>query len=133
MTRCILWKHGLGNSYYSDRLSFLKVESLERRRLLADLVFLFKILHGYVDLDAKDFFHFFDHKYETRGCNFNVCTKFVGRLEVDNNFFTHRVTRYWNALPVEVKRCVTIGSFRTMLAKFDFSGPAFMTKLRDFP
>ena len=132
-TKRIFFKHGLGNDVsYKDRLHFLKLDSLERRRLIADLVFLYKILHNCVDIEAADFFRFFDHKHATRGNAFNVSTKFVGRTEVDNNFFTHRVERFWNALPSEIKCCTTIAKFSALLSKYSFEHRVFDTKLRDF-
>ena len=41
---------------YSERLKILKLESLELRRLKADLTMYYKILNGLVDLDAAMFF-----------------------------------------------------------------------------
>ena len=41
---------------YSERLRLLNLDSLEMRRLRADLVLCFTMLKGLVDVDASDFF-----------------------------------------------------------------------------
>ena len=39
---------------YDERLSSSKLESLEHRRLYLDLVLLYKIVHGFVDISMND-------------------------------------------------------------------------------
>ena len=46
----------LFNFSYCDRLQFLGLQSLEHRRLLADLTLCYKIIHGLIALDFNDFF-----------------------------------------------------------------------------
>jgi len=41
---------------YSVRLDHLHLQSLERRRLIADLVLTYKIIFGLVDLNMSDIF-----------------------------------------------------------------------------
>ena len=43
---------------YMERLSVLKLESLEVRRIRADLKLSFKIIYGLCDFDTNDFLHF---------------------------------------------------------------------------
>ena len=47
---------GLRNYSYQDRLHRIKLQSLEQRRLCADLVWGYKILFGIVDLQPGEFF-----------------------------------------------------------------------------
>ena len=54
-TRRVLKHVGLP---YMERLSVLKLESLEVRRIRADLKLCFKIIYGLCDLDTSDFFTF---------------------------------------------------------------------------
>ena len=42
-----------------ERLSVIKLESLEVRRIRADLKLCFKIIYGLCDLDTNDFFTLF--------------------------------------------------------------------------
>ena len=44
---------------YADRLKKLNLLSLEKRRLLADLTFLYKALHGTIDIDVKPYIDFY--------------------------------------------------------------------------
>jgi len=41
---------------YSARLDHLQLQSLERRRLIADLVLTYRIIFGLIDLDMTDYF-----------------------------------------------------------------------------
>ena len=54
-TRRVLKHVGLP---YMERLSLLKLESLEVRRIKADLKLCFKIIYGLCDLETSDFFNF---------------------------------------------------------------------------
>ena len=46
----------IANLTYKERLEELVLESLERRRLCFDLIFVYKILFGLTDLNESDFF-----------------------------------------------------------------------------
>ena len=46
----------MGSLSYTDRLGRLNLESLESRRVKADLVLLFKVIHGFVDIDCNGMF-----------------------------------------------------------------------------
>ena len=47
---------GLQSHSYYIRLTLLGIESLEARRLKADLLYVYKILFKYVDVDSESFF-----------------------------------------------------------------------------
>jgi len=48
--------NGLKSLSYTERLLRLNLESLEFRRVKADLVLLFKVIHGFVDIDYSAMF-----------------------------------------------------------------------------
>jgi len=48
--------HGLNNFDYSKRLCILEIESLELRRLRSDMIYVYKMLFGLVDLNFADYF-----------------------------------------------------------------------------
>ena len=52
---------------YAERLANLKLQSLEHRRLIFDLVLVFKIIHGFSCLNFTDFFSFADNNNSSRG------------------------------------------------------------------
>src|SRR5579872_7559421 len=49
---------GMAGLQYSERLNILRIESLEQRRLKADLYMYYKIIAGLVDLPIDEFFLF---------------------------------------------------------------------------
>ena len=49
---------GLSRFSYVDRLQILGLQTLEHRRLLADLLMCYKIIHGLVALNFDEFFSF---------------------------------------------------------------------------
>ena len=60
-----VWKHfskkicfccNISSTSYSHCLSMLNRKSLEYRRVEFDLMFMYKIIHGYVNLNFSDFF-----------------------------------------------------------------------------
>ena len=52
---------------YSERLRLLNLNSLEMRRLRAHLMLCFKILKGFVNVDASEFFESVAPDSVTRG------------------------------------------------------------------
>ena len=42
---------------FSARLQYLKLQSLERRRLNQDLIMCYKIVRGMIDVNLSDFFY----------------------------------------------------------------------------
>ena len=57
---------------YSERLRLLNLYSLETRRLRADLMLCFKMLKGFVDVDASEFFERFALDSVTRGHRYKL-------------------------------------------------------------
>ena len=49
---------GMHQLSYNERLDKLQLESLESRRLKADLIMTFKIIFKLIDIDADNFFNF---------------------------------------------------------------------------
>jgi len=54
---------------YSARLDHLQLQSLERRRLIADLVLTYRIIFGLIDLDMSDYFTL----QSSSGCSATTC------------------------------------------------------------
>ena len=52
---------GLSGLSYAERLNILGLQTLEHRRLLADLLMCYKIIHGHIALNFDDFFSFFSN------------------------------------------------------------------------
>ena len=74
----------------ANDFNFLNLESLESRRVKADLVLLFKVIHGFVDIDYSAMFDIqYDRSTRIRKCHSNVnARKFHfcnGVIDVWNN------------------------------------------------
>ena len=94
---------------YNDRLQHLKLESLELRRLKADLMMDYKIVHEVVDLKFDDFLKF--SLSNTRSNGYKLL-KPVFRTVAAQNHFNSRCVRIWNALPLDIGTCKPTTAFR---------------------
>ena len=104
---------------YLDRLKLLKLETLELRRLKADLILVYKIINGLVDLNFDDFFKLSSCTM-TRGHSLRLVLPKV-RLDVRKYFFSTRIVQLWNNLPETVVTAVSVSGFRTGLNDFCFN------------
>ena len=59
---------------YTERLLRLDLESFESRRVKADLVLLFKVIHGFVDIDYSAMF---DIQYDRTTRKFHFCNRVI--------------------------------------------------------
>ncbi len=90
---------GLSNLAYCQRLAKLNMDSLELRRIRADLIFMYKIVFGIIDLDCEDFV-VLRKDDNTRGHHFKLYLP-ISKHNARYNFFSHRTARIWNRLPLE--------------------------------
>ena len=102
---------------YNDRLQRLNLESLELRRIKADLMMYFKIVHGAVDLNVDDFFK--RSLNNTRSNGYKLLKPYF-RTVAAQNHFNSRCIRIWNALPVEIVACKSATAFKRNLNEIDF-------------
>jgi hypothetical protein len=109
---------GLGELNYPARLALLKVDSLELRRLRADLIFVYKIVFGLIDLKVDDFFSLAPINH--RGHNYKL---FLPRceLEVRRQFFSSRVIHPWNSLDPVKTNFKNLSLFRKSLLNNELS------------
>jgi len=94
---------------YTDRIDFLKLDSLEERRLRFDIIFTYKILFGLVNKTCSDMFAFIDFT-TTSGHSYKPHAK-TSRINVCHNFFCNRVENIWNRLPASDSHFKTFKSF----------------------
>ena len=90
---------------YADRLKKLNLLSLEKRRLLADLTFLYKTLHGIIDIDVKPYVDFYKEteRYLFRHNDKLTLKMRYARTNVFKYSFFNRVVGTWNSLPLSIR------------------------------
>lgn len=110
---------GLWDVNYVDRLLICSLKSLELRRLLADIVLVFKIVHKLIALKFDDFFEL-DTNNVTRGHNFKLRVPLC-RINCRFNFFSVRVVQPWNSLPAPLVNAASVNIFKSGLDKINLS------------
>ena len=85
---------------YSERLVKLEVDSLELRRILFDLIYVYKLLFGTVDLNFDDFFALSSCS-TTHGHNYKLFLRY-SRLNIRKYFFSERIVTAWNNLECNI-------------------------------
>lgn len=100
------------NLDYGERLSRLKLTTLETRRTRGDLIETFKLMNGYTDLNHELFFTLSDS-------NLRGHTKKLFKQRVNTNVgkfsFSNRVVNLWNRLPDNVISSNSINMFKNNL------------------
>ena len=78
---------GLHNISYASRMNILNLESLEYRRIKAELLFLFKIVNDLVHIDSRHLFSF--NTMTTRGYILKINNQ-CSRVHCQKYFFNNR-------------------------------------------
>ena len=87
-TRRVYYRYKLDCSHdYLQRLKYLNLESLELRRIYNDLIMVYKICHGLVNINANELIHItFTSTISTRGHHFKLQTLYLSlRLQSINS------------------------------------------------
>ena len=110
---------GLNHLSYIERLSALNLQSLEHRRLITDLIILYKIIHKQICLNFSDFFTF-SPCTKTRGHPYRITVP-LAKNNVFKNSFSCRIVPIWNALPNPVVLAPSVFAFKRLLFKTDLT------------
>lgn len=98
---------------YEDRLKQLNLWSLEDRRTRADLIEVFKIIHGLSSIEFSTFFEFSTYN-RTRGHSLKLAKKCT-RLDLRQHFFSERIINIWNQLDDATVSASSINGFKKHL------------------
>jgi len=120
---------GLQDTAYAERLTLLKLQSLEHRRLITDLVTCFNIIHGHIALEFDKFFTF-THNPSSRGHSLRLQIPLT-KTNQAKYCFASRVIIPWNSLPSEIVTASSTQLFKSQLTKLDLS--KFLTLPTFFP
>ena len=112
---------GLKTKTYEERLVEVGLEKLSERRLRSDMVEVFKIINGFSDVKYSTWFELVgedpDRITRTRSFPQNIKIKEF-RGDIRKNFFTNRVVKIWNNLPLKIKESKSIYAFKSQLKKW---------------
>jgi hypothetical protein len=105
---------GTSGLSYEERLRFLRLPSLEYRRVRGDLIEVFKIVHNFYDpLTTKSLLKL-NNKGVTRGHNFKLTKSFTNTHQF-KFFFTNRIITSWNNLPAEAVDAKSLNVFKNCI------------------
>ena len=109
----------LSDLNYNDRLHSLKLQSLEHRRLIYDLVLCYKIVHNNSCMTFTDLFKFPNINSPRRHSLHLYCP--VLKSNLHKGSFAYRVISPWNSLPENIVCAPNSITFKNRLSKFDLS------------
>jgi len=97
---------------YSNRCARLNLDFLETRRIVADLILTYKMLHNLVDFPADPLF-----MYSPRQVGRNIGNLIIppARLDIRRYFFAVRIPHIWNRMKVITKHANNLNAFRACL------------------
>lgn len=122
-TRQLCKRAKINYTSYEHRLQLLSLQSLEERRIKADLCMLYKILNNVVELPSDSLFKRKTLHYATRGHDIQLKTRYISKTTLSQNSFFNRVIPWWNSLSNSVVsspsfllfksrlRCISVNSF----------------------
>ena len=96
---------------YSSRLNELKTESLEERRIKADLILFFKIYYCMTDINVTDYYRF-TNRSRTNSKQLYV---FYSRTDKRKLFWLNRLVKYWNDLPENIVNILDFRNFKAAI------------------
>ena len=102
----------LKNVNYKNRLLFLNISSLELRRLHLDLMFLYKLIHGHLNVKVDDYFEF--KNTQTRGHS-RALIKKPFKKDIKKYSFAQRIINAWNFLPETIINAPSVATFKKRL------------------
>jgi hypothetical protein len=109
-TKRAQYRCGMKKECYVDRLSRWKIQTLEVRRLYIDLVWVYKIIYGHVDIDRNSFFRINQTDNEIKLYPLPIPSCMMNNTQV--NTLAQRTYRIWNNLPLNVRNSPSILSFK---------------------
>jgi hypothetical protein len=123
--RAVSMVSGLSGTSYEEKLEELGMLTLKERRHQADMVQVYKILHGHDNVNKGQWFNLAGE----RGVSTRLATGVLNLIkprcntEMRANFFSVRVTDCWNVVPDEIKMAKSVWQFKKLYKSFRCSRP----------
>ena len=105
---------------YHERLTRLKLPSLQYRRLRGDMIETYKLITKKYSINPSTFFIFAEGP--TRGHPYKIA-KPRSQTSIRHHFFTNRIINSWNGLTNEIVSSTSVNVFKNRLDKFWESHP----------
>ena len=99
---------------YEERLSKLKLPSLEYRRIRGDMIETFKFTHDYYDKKASGDLLKLTKNSNTKTNGYKL-DKVSFKTTQYQNFFTNRVVNLWNSLPSHIVNSASVNMFKNKI------------------
>ena len=99
---------------YEEKLKEIGLPSFKQRRERGDAIQVFKILHGFDNVDYKTWFEFVG-EVNVRSSRSVAEAKLaipMAQTESRRNFFTFRACRAWNSLPIAIRQNINTHFFK---------------------
>ena len=107
---------GMREKSYEERLTKLKLPSLQYRRLRGDLIEVYKIIHEIYDpVTTKSLFTKVSSNSVTRKANSLNLTKKRTNKNAYKYFFTNRINNVWNSLPNDIVNAKSLNIFKNKI------------------
>ena len=119
---------------YDIRLKKLNLMSLEKRTLLTDVKFLYKVNNGNINIDISKTLHFHskaDH-FSLRSQDFLTLKKKYARTNVLKYSFFHRIIDMLNPLPFNIRYSHNVNIFKYRVKKFISDSHVFFLYINAF-
>ena len=94
--------------------------SLEKRRYLFDVVFLYKALNGYLNIELTPLLNFYSQAdpYKLRHVDdYSLKLNYARTTKFKNSYF-NRIVEMWNSLPLEIRLAPNLEAFKSNVKKF---------------
>ena len=96
-----------------ERLRALNLPSLYYRRKRGDMILVYQIFHGLINVNPLNFFPPASTDF-TRGHNYKFYKSHT-RCCTRSRFFSNRIINDWNSLPFSIVNASSINSFKSLL------------------
>ncbi|MCP4473118.1 MAG: hypothetical protein GY821_00795 [Gammaproteobacteria bacterium] len=105
---------------YQDRLATLELQPLEYRRVVADLVMAYKIIHNKVDIPMDAFFTLRRQSRSLRSSDNPMLLETTrSKTNLGKFFFSNRVVKVWNSLPPHIIMSPSVQTFKKRVSEID--------------
>ena len=101
---------------YAERLEALQLPSLQYRRRRGNVILVYQVMHGLLDLPCDAFFQR-PHARMTRGHSIKVA-KPHAQARARRNHWSVKTVNDWNSLPESAVSAETLNQFKTQLDNF---------------